>query len=532
VFLASLSSFGDLSHLGRPQIIDWADYLRPRPTQIAHQTILYELFGLKPLGYHVVNTVTLAAAAIFFRLVLRELLVPRLLAVAIPLLFAVLPTYSTDRFWFAAFGYVLSIATFYLSLYADMRALRSASISFWAWKLLALAALIVSALGYEIVLPLFIAGTFLSLCHTCHVRSRSLTSQLSRKAAISFAGANFIALGAIMAYKASIPGGVDPPQNYLLHTLRIVAGTIAINFGTYGVGLPHATRWSILNAGPTLLATTGVTAAIIFGYLYSISSNEPFDARLRSNSLQLMRAGIVVLGLGYCIFLLTERILFTSTGINNRVAIGGAVGIAISLVSGCSWLGCHLPRPTWRPATFCSLVTALCTASCLILGTLATFWGEAWDRQQAILADFRRQLPELPSGSTVLLDGVCPYSGPAPVFESNWDLTGALEIAYEDPRVIADVTSANLNVRERGLSTVLYGSIDAHYAYEDDLIVFRPSDDVVRHISDVRSARTYFTRTSALRARRCPHGAAGRGVTIFPLDERYIEFENRYLWGR
>ena len=44
-----------------------------RPGQILYMSILYKLFGLEPLGYHVVNTTVLAVASVLFYLVLRQL---------------------------------------------------------------------------------------------------------------------------------------------------------------------------------------------------------------------------------------------------------------------------------------------------------------------------------------------------------------------------------------------------------------------------------------------------------------------------
>jgi hypothetical protein len=59
---------------------------------------LDRLFGLNPLGYHIVNAFLLVAVAWLFYLVLRELRLPRLLCVALPLVYSTLPHYATNRF--------------------------------------------------------------------------------------------------------------------------------------------------------------------------------------------------------------------------------------------------------------------------------------------------------------------------------------------------------------------------------------------------------------------------------------------------
>ena len=42
--------------------------------------------------------------------------------------------------------------------------------------------------------------------------------------------------------------------------------------------------------------------------------------------------------------------------------------------------------------------------------------------EQRVLASTQQRFPAMPPNSTLLLDGVCPYAGPAVVFEANWDL--------------------------------------------------------------------------------------------------------------
>jgi hypothetical protein len=66
-----------------------------------------------------------------------------------------LPHYATDRFWYAAFAYVLSMVFYFLSLFADVRAIQHNFRHFWRWKSLAIGALIISVLLMEIQMFLF-----------------------------------------------------------------------------------------------------------------------------------------------------------------------------------------------------------------------------------------------------------------------------------------------------------------------------------------------------------------------------------------
>jgi len=100
--------------------------LATRPMQAVELVALYSLFGLEPLGYHIVNTAVLALAVALFYQSLRLLGLPRAIAIVVPLTFALLPHYSTDRFWIAAFQANLSICLYFVSLYADLRFVSSA----------------------------------------------------------------------------------------------------------------------------------------------------------------------------------------------------------------------------------------------------------------------------------------------------------------------------------------------------------------------------------------------------------------------
>lgn len=526
-FLGSLTSHGDLSAPGRSAEHDFATYLRPRPVQVAYQTLLYNAFGLNALGYHLVNTVILAVMGAACYLVLRELDVPRLPAVAVAVMYGVLPHYSTDRFWWAAFGYGAAMTFALASMYADLRALRSRGAALWLWKTAALAGLTLSGLGYEIALPLLAASVPMLWYRSRHPTAGPLIQKIGRAGAIVFLGSSIVVLAAVVAFKLAFPVGVGVGGNYLLHLSRLALGSAATSFGSYGWGLPESTRWAVSTADRATLAAGVVLAGSIAVYL---GAHGRRDASLMwpvRNWLRLMAGGAFVFALGYGIFLTNGRILFSSTGISNRVAIAAAVGVAMIWV-GLAGAATALVPPGWRAWVFAVPVAALCLSGFLIVQGLAAAWAEAWQRQQTILADIQTRLPSLEDRTTIILDGICPYVGPGIVFESNWDLAGALETRYGDPTVRADVVSANLSVNDDGLSTRLYADQIARYDYGRRLFVFDARDSALRSLPDADTARAWWT---TRQEPDCPHGAAGYGTTLFSWDGWYRRLETAYLWG-
>jgi MFS family permease len=204
-----------------------------------------------------------------------------------------------------------------------------------------------------------------------------------------------------------------------------------------------------------VLALGGIVGLVIFGYVYLATDHSKDELTERFRFIRLIGWGLVIFGMGYAIFLTNTNALITPTGIVNRIAIASAVGVAISLVGGIGWVSTFLPSNQLRRRCLCILIALLCTSGFIINNTLASFWIDSYRQQQAIIADIRQRFPTLPSESTLILDGICPYAGPAVVFESSWDLAGALMTFYRDRTLRADVVTPNLKVEENRLSTVL-----------------------------------------------------------------------------
>ena len=138
-----------------------------------------------------------------------------------------------------------------------------------------------------------------------------------------------------------------------------------------------------------------------------------------------------------------------------------------------------------------------------------------------MLEDIRRAAPELRPGTTVILDGVCPYLGPAIVFESPWDLAGALQVAYRDPTLRGDVTTGTFSIDDESLTMRIYKMSVAH-PYGPDLLLFNHQQRTIVQLTDVRTARAQLLKPTA-----CPSGAAGQGTVAFPFDNLFRGAEAR-----
>jgi hypothetical protein len=112
------------------------------------------------------------------------------------------------------------------------------------------------------------------------------------------------------------------------------------------------------------------------------------------------------------------------------------------------------------------------------------------------------------------------------VYESNWDLAGALQVAYGDPTLEADVTTANMVVEPYGLVTEIYGQRSVH-PYGDHLLLYDHEQRRTVSLRDQRAAVQYLGGEHPRPPEGCSGGSPGRGTEIFPVDSLYDALELR-----
>jgi hypothetical protein len=493
------------------------DSFRMRPTQMVYYAALFTAFGIRPLGYHVVNAAVLASVVLLLYLVLREIGMSLTVARAVSAVYLVLPNYSTDRFWFAAFAYTLAAALFLLSTYALLKASRDSA--FNLWYAVALFALTACVLGMEVFLPLSLA---VPVALGLQKRKRG------RLKTLLLLGGPIVIIAAAIWYRAAIAvGGAWRPDSPNFSSLvRLAVGSIAVNFGTFGIALPHTVAWSARQLTPPAMVLPVIVGAIVFWWL--LSEGPPHHSR--RSWIEIVMAGGLVFCFGIAIFVVApSRVSFWSTGISNRAWIAASLGTAAMFVGGAGWLTSGLP-PALRRRLFSALIAALC-ASCFVIGvSLSAYWIAAWPTQLEILDKMQRALPSPQPGTTLILYGPCPYVGPATVFEAPWDFAGARRVVYRDPTLGGDVLNdsrpGRFGITDEGLWTRFYGE-SQFYRFGPDLFLFDYRAGKIRPLSDRASAVAGLSVPTG-----CPPGVEGRGTVYLPLDTWYsaVSVDISRLW--
>jgi hypothetical protein len=487
-----------------------------RPLQGIYAATLFRLFGFHPLGYHLVNTAMIALAVALFHLLLLRLRFSRSEALSAALLFIVLPQLSTIRVWFSTVQVALSMALALSSMHAQLSYVRSGHL---AWGAVAVIAALLSLAAYEVFAPLvvafpivlFLARRQLFLWDEVGRDSRRLRAII---VVILVVGAAAILLKMIASDRARsilYPGiyaqGIrtlfDPGYDFRLDSGPNIFAAVQVHFGLTLAGWRDAgvealggdwNGWAVVSA----LACAVMTA-------WRIGSS---DQQFRST--WLLAAGLVVFTIGHAALFGAAGLTFSGIGMANRVLAAPAVGVALILAAGLAALSNAFPQRIRWPL-FCIAMAAIVATGAYRIWMIERYWIEAPRLQARFLDGAKRDLRSVPPESTVIVAGLCPYHGPAVVFETWWDTGPALSLTL-GRKLEADLLSRRSQVARSGLRTWIYGD-SRLYPFGPNLFLYNP---VVRShvpLSDFEVARSAVARWGGT-WRNCPPGKEGQGVFI------------------
>jgi hypothetical protein len=484
-----------------------------RPVQGVYLALLFKFFGLNSLGYHVVNAAVIAASACLLYLLLLRLRFGRVFSFATILLFLMLPQLSTVRVWYAAFQIPLSLALMLVSMHCQLSFARSGG---RAWLIAAAVAAIFSIGAYEIFAPL-LAG------FAAMLGFEALRNPADRQSAFRTASAALLILCVVLLgviYKLLFSGRVGAlgAERYLqgLHQFFRLDYDWRTQSSLNFIATPRAYFWAPVRGwwtgAQTLIgggAGLQVTAiAILIGGIawWRLSVQDGVEQPAARKRLLLL--GIATFLLGNATFLIVPAVVFTSTGMDNRVHVAAAIGVAMIFVSAIAYAASAAPQ-RHRQTLFCAAIALITAAAFARLTAIERYWAEAPALQERILTSARADLRNVPANSTIILDGICPYHGPAVVFEAGWDMRGALTLAL-GRAVAADVVSPRMTRTATGLATSIYKE-PSFYPYGPRLYIYNPVKHLLFRLADVGAAQRYF---ATREPPACAPGFVARGVEV------------------
>jgi hypothetical protein len=496
-----------------------------RPAQGVYSVLVYRVFGLAPLGYHLINAAVLACLSVLLYLALRRLQPSRALAFAAALVYVVLPNYSTDRFWFSAFAAPLSIVFYLVSLLADLDAAGLRGSALALRRAVAITGMMISALLYEVALPFFLLNPLLVWYAGKH-RDALPQPVARRETRWRYLLTTGILLIVIAVYKAQTSPRLHAPQGMPALFRSIVTNLFRRGFkdGNYGLNLRAAFNVNFgsdflrLPATVWWLATTHPLAwlpstALVFGIVvWSYARRIAPDVDIR-RSVAFAVSGVGVFLIGYSMFLTNKAIQITAAGIGNRTSIAAALGVAISVAGLCGAVAGAFHDARRRSSAFAVLLGVFAAGGFFVISTISSFWIDAYAMERSVERDVELHAGTLPGRTTLLLAGICSYNGPAIVFESDWDLSGALRLHYGDRTLSADVLRpGSYKVTDSSIITTLYEG-DDEYEFAPTLLLYDFRRKTTRPLTDVAAAQAALAGGRA--DATCPPGGEGVGTRIF-----------------
>lgn len=444
-----------------------------RPVEVLHFAPMYFLFGLKPLGYHVVNGVLELFCVVLLYAAVKNFSQSRLLAFLSAAAFISYPIRDCTHYWILCSSVALSLAFYLGSLLLSMKATVGRKPRLY-W--LAAVPFALSIYNYEVFLP-FAAVSGLCVLFIC-LRSQPLVPSI-KQALHSLAPLALAVISLVVYQRLIVPKlglgylhqvTIDPGQ-----ILKIIgSGTFvssplnAFPFLQQQVGYRLAEPFSIVSILSLLAIFSGV-----FYFSFKLMQKESADikpARLG----ELVCVGVLAIVSSISIFGLNTEYHPTLLTLVNRMFSGAAVGWG--MIFAAAALGAaHLAS---KNRIFIAMLSALLAAGTLFFTLanwqLAQAWVVSHRVQDGLFYLVRQQKGKLGHPDTIVLTECPRYVMWSPVFDGIWDFQSMVRLALDDARIRAGVVSERLVLGRREMKDVSMGYTCAVYPYEH-LKVFIPS---------------------------------------------------------
>ncbi len=501
---------------------------RVRPVQAAYLATNLTAFGSDPVPYHVVGTVLLGVAAVLLYAVLVEIRIGYRVALAVSILYELLPQYSTDRIWLATHQALLCMLFAMLGIYALLRSMRGGTKHQKMWVAVAIFAFALSLLSYEVALGLIAASLAVAGWRGWREARSSRERRKSTLAGFALMALVLLAIGIVkirMQQRMSINlhlldssgnGGVTNLTGRF-GSLAVHAATQAIqfNFWSYFLRLP----WVITSLWQHSALTTGaIASAAIISVTVAAAlwfSKDQADVPGWRACLRLIAAGLIIYGLGVILFVDDLERNFSAAGNDNRVTIAAALGEPFLWVALAGLLCGVLRSKVARTRVFSVMIGLICGMNCLAMCGIAYYWKDGAKQQTEILRSVDAHVHSLPQGSVLLLDGTCRFTGPAFVFITDWDTTAAIDVSLKDDTVKADLVTPDAQFGPDAVQTTVWDIGGGHHPYGDSLFVYNVRHTYLARLSSKGAADAYLQAMNPAGDYHCPYAPDGDGVRVF-----------------
>lgn len=436
-----------------------------RPVEVLHFAPMYFAFGLRPLGYHLVNGALEIVCICLLYKALKRLSESRLLAFLAVAAFIVYPIHDCTHYWILCSSVTLSAALYLLSLLASMKALMESK-PYFHW--LSALAFTFSIYNYEVFLP-FAVVTFLCVFFMAR-RSVSFTQSL-KQAAFSFLPlfASGVSLFAYQRYVVPHMGlgfvhkvNLDP-----LHILHVLFSGIFVSspFNT----VPFLQSQLAMRLSEPFSAVDILSLVVIFVGLsfliFRLMERESLTVK-PVRALEFAIIGVATTVFSILIFALSSEFEPTLATLVNRIFCGAAIGWGCVFAALVFLLARCLASQQIAKALISFCLSLSCVYFTVANWALAQPWVVSHRAQTGVCWVVSQQKGKIHHPDTLMLADCPRYVMWSPVFDGVWDFQSMVRLCLEDQKIAAGVVSDRLSLSDTELKDVSMGYTCGVYPYE------------------------------------------------------------------
>jgi len=442
-----------------------------RPVEVLHFAPMYLLFGLRPLGYHLVNGALELLCVVLLYAVIKRFCQSRLLAFVAVCSFITYPIRDSTHYWILCSSVALSLALFLGSLLISIEGAARRKPALFALSALPFA---LSIYNYEVFMPFAV----LTFCFVFFLTKRTDNVLPSLKLA-TYSFLPLVACGgSLFIYQRLIVPRLGVGY---LHTLKPDIGHIFHEI-TEGAFIS-----SPLNAFPFLqsqvelrltepfsafsILTLCLFAVAVSAATFWLIEKENFSVPALP-ALELAFSGLLAIVVSLAIFGLNKDYEPTLMTLVNRIFAGAAVGWSFIFAVSIFLLARALRQ--YLPANFKSLTAALISfglAFATVYFTVANWqlgnsWQTSYKAQKDIAYVIKMQKGKIKHPDTIVLANTPRYVMWSPVFDGVWDFQSMVRMQLEDPKISAGVVTERLFMFDKEMKDISMNYTCGVYPYE------------------------------------------------------------------
>jgi hypothetical protein len=431
--------------MGDPKIM-------PRPVELLHFVAMFVTFGLKPVGYHILNGIMEVATAWLSYVVVHRISAGnKTLALISSAIFLLYPIHDSTHYWIVASSCTLSLLCYMISLWWQIEGVAKSSKWLLAAGYLSFA---ISIFNYECYLPLFpinvAAALYVSTPKSNKWRAAVLQSipyVLSIAAVLGYGRYVVPLLGQGWMHSTHI----DP----MAIILTVIRGA-QVSFSPE----PFIFLWDRLfrdAAWKNVAAWAAVGGAVMAtAILLQAFSKEDRNSKSLAH---VAFFGAAIILLSYTIFGLNPEYEPTLLTFVNRVNYAAALGAGMLFASGICALGKNKAAAPIILSTF--------IAFCMFGNwALSRPWTLSWMMQKHVQSVLTAHCTEFQPHDSIMLLNSPRYIMWAPVFDGAWDFQNLAQITLNDSTINGGVVSDRLRFANAQVSDVSSDFVCGKYNFD------------------------------------------------------------------